>query len=114
MKTHTYYLDIVTQMAKENVESGQGGPFAAIVVRNGEIISRGYNRVEVNHDPTSHAELNAIREACRILGTTQLHDCILYASGEPCPMCTGGIYWAKLGAVYFACSKKEAREIGFP
>lgn len=114
MKTHSYYLDIVTQMAKENVESGRGGPFAAIVVRKGEIISRGYNRVEIKHDPTAHAELDAIRKACRVLGTTQLTDCILYASGEPCPMCTGAIYWTRLGAVFFACSKKEAAEAGFP
>jgi guanine deaminase len=113
MKTHEQWLEEAVLIAVENVGRG-GGPFAALVVRGEEVIGRGVNEVQVNSDPTAHAELLAIREACMKLNTTDLSDCILYASGEPCPMCMGAIYWAKPKAVYFACSKKEAgQSVGF-
>ena len=108
------WLEQAIRMAKENAAKGDG-PFAAIVVRNGEIVGTGVNRVGSEHDPTAHAELLAIREACIRLARTDLSDCTLYASGEPCPMCMGAIYWAKPGAVYYACSKAEAAAAaGFP
>lgn len=108
------WLEQAIRMAKENAAKGDG-PFAAIVVCNGEIVGTGVNRVGSEHDPTAHAELLAIREACTRLGRTDLSDCTLYASGEPCPMCMGAIYWAKPGAVYYACSKAEAAAAtGFP
>lgn len=113
-KNHRYWLEQAIQMAKDNAAKGEG-PFAAIVVKDGEIIGTGVNRVGSEYDPTAHAELLAVREACTRLKRTELSDCILYASGEPCPMCMGAIYWAKPSAVYFACSKSEAGEaIGFP
>lgn len=114
MKEHHPFMEKVVQMAVQNVQAGHGGPFAAIVVKNGEIIGTGHNKVEVGDDPTAHAEMEAIREACRTLGTTRLRDCILYASGEPCPMCMGAIYWTQLQRVFFGCAKSEAAEVGFP
>lgn len=106
---HGYWLEQAIRLAKENASKGEG-PFAALVVKDGRLVSTGVNRVQSEQDPTAHAELSAIREACRQLHTADLSDCILYASGEPCPMCTGAIYWARLRAVYYACSKAEARE----
>lgn len=94
-------------MAEDNVQKGEE-PFAAIVVCGDEIVGTGVNCVHADHDPTSHAELLAIQGACKQLNQIDLSDCVLYASGEPCPMCMGAIYWAKLGAVYYACSKEEA------
>lgn len=107
--THTKWLEKTIKLAVDNVKLG-GGPFAAIVVKNGKIVGSGVNRVHVHHDPTAHAELIAIREACMKLGTTNLSDCILYASGEPCPMCLGAAYWTTVGTIYYACSKSEALE----
>ena len=96
-----------------NVESGRGGPFGAVVVREGAIIARGTNLVTHNHDPTAHAEVIAIREACQSLGEFQLTGCEIYCSCEPCPMCLGAIYWARLDAMYFGNSKTDAAEILF-
>jgi guanine deaminase len=107
MKTHEQWMNETIQMAVHNVDRG-GGPFAALVVRGDVIVGQGVNTVHLQSDPTAHAELLAIRQACTALGTTDLSDCIVYASGEPCPMCMGAIYWAKPKAVYYACSKKEA------
>lgn len=104
---HSKWLEETIQMALENVDNG-GGPFAAIVVKNGEIIGQGTNLVHVNNDPSAHAELLAIREACATLSSTDLSDCVLYASGEPCPMCLGAAYWATVGKIYYACSKADA------
>lgn len=111
---HQKWLDEAIQMAVNNVKSG-GGPFAAIVVQQDRVVGTGVNSIHLNSDPTAHAELLAIQEACIKLGTTDLSDCVLYASGEPCPMCMGAIYWAKPKAVYYACSKQEAAEaVAFP
>ncbi|MGG3451213.1 nucleoside deaminase [Domibacillus aminovorans] len=101
------------QLAKENVDTGHGGPFGAIVVKDGEIIGRGSNEVTASNDPTAHAEVQAIREACQHLESFQLTGCEIYTSCEPCPMCIGAIYWARPDAVYYACTKEEAAAIGF-
>ncbi len=106
------FLRQTIELAVENVRRG-GGPFAALVVRAGEAIATGVNRVTLSNDPTAHAEVVAIREACRVLGTFQLADCDLYASCEPCPMCLGAIYWARPARVYFAASREDAAAAGF-
>lgn len=105
--THEKWLNQTVEMAVENVLEG-GGPFAAIIVKDGKVIGKGTNLVHQHHDPSAHAELLAIREACASLSSTDLSDCILYASGEPCPMCLGAAYWATVGEIYYACSKAEA------
>lgn len=101
------------RLAVENVKNGKGGPFGAVVVKEGKIIAACANTVTPDLDPTAHAEVNAIREACRKLGTYQLHGCEVYASCEPCPMCLGAIYWARPDKVYYACTKKDAAVAGF-
>lgn len=111
--THHDFLQIAIQLAVDNVKCNQGGPFGAIVVKNGEIIGQGVNKVTTHQDPTSHAEIEAIRDACSKLQHFQLEDCIIYTSCEPCPMCFGAIYWARPKAVYFACTKQEAAKAGF-
>jgi len=102
----------VIQMAVENVHRG-GGPFAAIVVKDGVAIATGCNQVTRNNDPTAHAEIVAIREACRVLGTFQLTGCEIYCSCEPCPMCLGAIFWARPERVFFAATNLDAAEAGF-
>jgi guanine deaminase len=101
------------QQAVENVRSGRGGPFGAIVVKDGRVIATGANLVTAANDPTAHAEVNAIREACRALGTFQLAGCEIYTSCEPCPMCLGAIYWARPDRVYFAATASDAADAGF-
>jgi len=95
------------------MREGAGGPFGAIVVKDGEIIGRGYNEVTSTNDPTAHAEIVAIRAACRFLKSHQLDGCEIYASCEPCPMCFAAIYWARPSTVYYANTKKDAANIGF-
>lgn len=101
------------QLAEEGINSGLGGPFGTVVVKAGEIIAEANNRVTSSNDPTAHAEVLAIREACRKLGTFQLEGCTIYTSCEPCPMCLGAIYWARPEKVFFACNRNDAAEIGF-
>jgi len=101
------------ELSRINIREGTGGPFAALVVRDATVIARGTNRVTSTSDPTAHAEIVAIREACRVLGTFQLLECVLYSSCEPCPMCLGAIYWARPKAVYFANTRADAASIGF-
>ena len=100
------------RLALESVPSG-GGPFGAVIVQNEQIIGRGSNCVVIHNDPTAHAEVNAIRDACRHLRTFQLPECDLYTSCEPCPMCLSAIYWARLRKVFFACTRKDAATAGF-
>ena len=100
-------------LSQENVRSGKGGPFGAIIVKEGKIIAQAHNQVISTNDPTAHAEIVAIREACRVLQTFQLQGCELYTSCEPCPMCLGAIYWARLDKVYYANTKMDAAKIGF-
>lgn len=100
------------ELALENVRNG-GGPFAAVIVKNGSIIAEGANRVTALNDPTAHAEVVAIRTACAALGSFQLDGCDVYTTSEPCPMCLGAIYWARPARVYFASSKADAAQAGF-
>jgi len=113
MMAHQQFLQQAVELAVQNVESGQGGPYGAVIVRNGEIIAGSGNRVTSCLDPTAHAEIMAIRLACQKLQNFQLTDCILYTSCEPCPMCLGAIYWARLQKVYFACDRHDAATAGF-
>ena len=99
--------------AESNLLTDEGGPFGAIVVKEGKIVGKGHNRVLKNNDPTCHAEVEAIREACRNLGTYDLTGCELYASSYPCPMCLGAIIWANIKKVYYANSAEDAGAIGF-
>jgi len=101
------------QLSVENVRSGQGGPFGAVVVKNDDIVAEGANRVTSTKDPTAHAEVVAIREACRKLGVFDLEGCDLYTSCEPCPMCLGAIYWARLSRIYFGGLAADASAAGF-
>ncbi len=107
------FMDEAIRLAKENVKNGSGGPFGAVVVKDGEIVAACGNSVTPSNDPTAHAEVNAIREACRKLGTYQLDGCEVYASCEPCPMCLGAIYWARPSKVYYASTKEDAADAGF-
>lgn len=100
------------RLSIENVANG-GGPFGAVIARDGEIIATGVNRVTANNDPTAHAEVSAIRSASQRLGTFNLSDCEIFTSCEPCPMCLGAIYWARLKKVYYANTKADAKAIGF-
>lgn len=101
------------EVSQEGMNAGNGGPFGAVVVKNGEIIAEGCNNVTSKNDPTAHAEVTAIRKACEKLGSFQLDDCILYTSCEPCPMCFGAIYWARPKKVFYACTQEDAAAIGF-
>ena len=101
------------RLSIDNVRSGRGGPFGAVVVKDGNIIAEGTNQVTSTKDPTAHAEIVAIREACRKLGAFDLEACQIYTSCEPCPMCLGAIYWARLSRVYFANADADASRVGF-
>ena len=100
-------------LAQEGMDSGKGGPFGAVIVKDDEIIAESCNKVTSQNDPTAHAEIAAIRLACQKLNTFQLTDCTLYTSCEPCPMCFGAIYWARPKAVFYACTKEDAAVIDF-
>lgn len=106
-------MKLAIELAEENVKQGNGGPFGAVIVRNGEIVATGVNGVTRYNDPTAHAEVIAIRNACKALDTYQLEDCEIYSSCEPCPMCLGAIYWARPKALYFAADKYDAASAGF-
>lgn len=107
------FMDEAIRLAVESVESGKGGPFGAVVVKDGKIISASANTVTTDFDPTAHAEVNAIRKACSTLGSYQLSGCEVYSSCEPCPMCLGAIYWARPDNVYYAATKENAAVAGF-
>ncbi|RIH83705.1 nucleoside deaminase [Calidithermus roseus] len=107
------FMQEAARLALENVRAGLGGPFGAVVVKDGQIIARGVNCVTRTNDPTAHAEVVAIREACRVLGTFDLSGCEIYTSCEPCPMCLSAIYWARIGKIYYGCTAKDAEAIGF-
>lgn len=107
------FMHEAIRQAVENVRSGRGGPFAALVVKEGRVVAIGSNCVTSTNDPTAHAEVIAIREACRALNTFQLSGCELYTSCEPCPMCLGAIYWARPDRVYFAATASDAADAGF-
>jgi len=113
MKDKEKFMKEAIRLAHEGLRSDKGGPFGAVVVKGGKIIGRGNNRVTTTNDPTAHAEIIAIREACKNLNSFQLEDCEIYTSCEPCPMCLGAIYWARPSKLYYGCSKKDAANIGF-
>lgn len=113
MKQDDFFLSRALELAQQNVMSDEGGPFGALIVRQGKIISEGRNQVIVSHDPTAHAEIMAIRSASRTLGTPHLSGCILYTSSEPCPMCLAAAYWARVEEIVFANARSDAASIGF-
>lgn len=107
------YMREAIALSRRNILQGSGGPFAALIVRNGSVVARGTNLVTSTNDPTAHAEIVAIRAACRSLNTFQLTDCDIYTTCEPCPMCLGAIYWARLREVIYANTRSDAAAIGF-
>lgn len=107
------FMEIAIELAVRNVANGSGGPFGAVVVKDGRIVATGVNRVTATRDPTAHAEMVAIRNACAALGSFQLDGCEVYSSCEPCPMCLGALYWARPAAVYFASAAADASAAGF-
>ncbi len=110
---HNEFLQQAIDLAVENARSGQGGPYGAIIVKDNQLVAASGNKVTSTVDPTAHAEVMAIRLACKKLNDFQLQGCILYSSCEPCPMCLGAIYWARLAKVYFACSRHDAAAANF-
>jgi guanine deaminase len=110
---HSTFIELAIALATKNVEEGTGGPFGAVVVRRGEIVATGANSVTATNDPTAHAEVVAIRNACSRLKAFQLDDCEVYASCEPCPMCLAAIYWSRARAVYYANTQADAAAAGF-
>ena len=107
------FMQEAIRISLEMMRQGKGGPFGAIVVREGEIVGRGWNQVTSTNDPTAHAEIVAIRDACQKRGTFRLEDCELFSSCEPCPMCLGAIYWARLRKFYFGAARSDAAQAGF-
>ncbi|MBW8864606.1 MAG: nucleoside deaminase [Verrucomicrobia bacterium] len=107
------FMRAAIRLSLSKMRANCGGPFGAVVVRNGKIVGRGWNQVTSTNDPTAHAEVSAIRDACRRLKTFQLDDCELYTSCEPCPMCLSAIYWARFRKVYYANTRKDAAKIAF-
>lgn len=113
IEENTIFMQEAIQLSIQNVLQGKGGPFGAVVVKEGKIIARGVNSVSSLNDPTAHAEVVAIREACKKLNTFQLDGCDIYTSCEPCPMCLGAIYWARPSKLFYANSKEDAAAVGF-
>jgi len=107
------YLRRAIELATQNVLAGAGGPFAALIVRDGQVIAEAANSVTTTNDPTAHGEVNAIRKACAALGSFSLAGCEIYSSCEPCPMCLAAIYWARLGAIYYGSNQQDAAKAGF-
>lgn len=111
--TEEAFMQRAAALALEKMRANSGGPFGAVIVRNNTIIAEGWNEVTSSNDLTAHAEIVAIRRACALLGTFDLSDCDIYTSCEPCPMCLGAIYWARLRRIYYANTRGEAAQIGF-
>ena len=107
------FMQRAIELAEKGMDSNAGGPFGAVIVKDGKIIAEGFNKVTSTNDPTAHAEVTAIREACKNLNSFQLEDCILYTSCEPCPMCLGAIYWARPKKVFYGANREDAAAIGF-
>lgn len=107
------YMKIAIEEAYDGINAGDGGPFGAVIVKDGKIIGRGHNRVVKNGDPTCHGEMEAIRDACKKMGTFDLSGSTIYTTGEPCPMCLGAILWANIEKVYYGCNVIDTERIGF-
>lgn len=112
-KQHQEFMRLAIQLSEKNVTDSLGGPFGAVVVKDGKIIAKSGNTVTTTNDPTAHAEVSAIRLACKELNTFDLSGSVIYTSCEPCPMCLSAIYWAKIGTIYYANTKVDAANIGF-
>jgi guanine deaminase len=110
---HNHFMREAIRLSRQKMRANQGGPFGAIIVRDGKIAGRGWNRVTATNDPTAHAEVTAIRDACKKLKRFHLEDCELYTSCEPCPMCLGAVYWARLKTVFYANTRRDAARIQF-
>jgi tRNA(Arg) A34 adenosine deaminase TadA len=111
--THEDFMKMAIALSVNNVQENIGGPFGAVIVKAGKVIAQSANKVTTTNDPTAHAEVSAIRMACSALKTFDLTGCVIYTSCEPCPMCLGAIYWAKIETIYYANTKNDAEEIGF-
>ena len=111
--SHRAFMRRAVQLSADRMREGAGGPFGAIIVKDGQVVAEGWNRVTSTNDPTAHAEVTAIRAACTALGTFSLKGCEIYTSCEPCPMCLAAIYWARLDRIYFANTREDAAAIGF-
>ena len=112
-KGNEKFMQMAIDLSEYNVKQAQGGPFGAVIVKDGMVIARSANRVVPTNDPTAHAEVSVIRLACQELETYNLEGCEIYTSCEPCPMCLGAIYWARISKIYYANTKQDAAEIGF-
>jgi tRNA(Arg) A34 adenosine deaminase TadA len=110
---HERFMRHAIALGRRGSTAGDGGPFGAVIVRDGRIIGEGWNRVIATRDPTAHGEMVAIRDACRRIGSISLEGCVLYTSGQPCPMCLGALYWARIERVYYGFSIQDAARIGF-
>lgn len=110
--TNSKYMIQAIELAQKSVEKG-GGPFGAVIVKDGKVVAEGSNCVTLNNDPTAHAEVSTIRIACKNLNTFDLSGCVIYSSCEPCPMCLAAIYWARIEKIYYGCNKTDAKDIGF-
>ena len=113
MLEHEKFMRMAIELSEYNVKQATGGPFGAVIVKDGMVVARSANKVVLQNDPTAHAEISAIRLACQELGTHTLEGCVIYTSCEPCPMCLGAIYWARIDMIYFANTKADAADIGF-
>lgn len=113
MENHKEFMREAIALSKQNVEKDLGGPFGAVIVKDGKIIAKSANTVTTTNDPTAHAEVATIRLACQALNTFNLEGCVIYTSCEPCPMCLGAIYWARLDKMYYGNTKNDAAAIGF-
>ncbi|HTH82783.1 MAG TPA: nucleoside deaminase [Mucilaginibacter sp.] len=113
MDNHEKFMRMAIDLSEYNVKEGQGGPFGAVIVKDGMVVARSANKVVLTNDPTAHAEVSAIRLACQELNTFNLAGCVIYTSCEPCPMCLGAIYWARIDKIYYANTKADAATIGF-
>jgi tRNA(Arg) A34 adenosine deaminase TadA len=113
MQGNPEFMEQAIALATENVASGHGGPFGAVIVKDGKVIATGVNRVTAANDPTAHAEVTAIRNACEALATFRLEGCEVYTSCEPCPMCLAAIYWARCKGIYYGCTAADAAKAGF-
>lgn len=113
MKQVNPYMQMAIDEARQGIEAGDGGPFGSVIVKDGKVVGRGHNRVIGHHDPTAHGEVEAIRDACRQLGTHDLTDCDIYTTGEPCHMCLCACMWANIRRIYYGCTIKDNAIIGF-
>lgn len=107
------FMKLAIKEAEQGIKEGHGGPFGAVIVRDGVVIGQGHNHVVVNNDPTCHGEIDAIRNACKNIGSFDLSGCDIYTTGEPCPMCLSAILWANINKIYYACTIKDNDDIGF-